>query len=962
MGYKNPAGGVSHSLLLAPSPDYHAEVEGTVCPRQGQEGVAKSSCARHGGEGRDRGGSVSGSGILQPDFPGAETRQQVETSNRPLGSQRPYSLPILQDGDPSVCAQGGPQGPVADIPGPVGCVFPYTHPSGQQEVPQVPASGRSMAVQSTSLWLKHRSARVYKGHGPTGGLCSCTRCKLTSVHRRLALKPRVRTRVSLPYTMVNPFVHAAGMASKPVEVRFNAVSVSHVSGHEVRHSDRPGLSIRQEGRQMGLLREGIHDTEGSARTVMATSVRPSSITREISPLRPHTYPSCSTTAQPELETVVGPSLRDGPYRRPDQGVPGMVAAHHQYTQGDSNRCTKDTCVSVHRQQFQGLGCTFSASDSLRRVGGSGQGPSHQCPGTEGHLVRPTGISGYVAGLQCRDNVRQCFCNSVHTQPGRYPVASDVRLGSTDMYVGGVKTNDSNTQTCPGTSKCTRGPSEQETSNSENRMEPSPGRSGPSVQILGQTDGRSVCPEAQFKISNIHVSGTRTGGMEGRQPGTVVAGALRLCVSTDMSDQVGVIEDNSRQGRGHSDSAIVASSGMVRRPHQNVNSLSPGIASDSEVAETNILSPVPQSPGSSRPSRVEVISRFSQARGFSQEVSSRLSVSQRQSTVQLYEYKWKVFREWCTSQRIDPNTPTVPNIADFLLHLFNKGLSVTTIKGYRSSLSALMASRGIDISHDNDLNSLCRGFSLERPIHHREIPRWDLMVVLRYLMKPPFEPMSQCSLADLTRKTAFLVTLATAKRNSEVWALSADVKFGQDKSSATLSFLPGFLAKTQRADRPETALNPVTIPALSQIIGRDLPDRSLCPVRALLFYTDRTKVCDPDRLKRLFIAFKPGHKGDIVKVTISGWIKGLIRSAYGKVESDDVPHLTHTQFQARELRAMATSLAFHQHHSLRQVMDAASWRADGTFASFYLRDLTPASLDPSVGSLVVAQSVVVPPTN
>jgi hypothetical protein len=134
------------------------------------------------------------------------------------------------------------------------------------------------------------------------------------------------------------------------------------------------------------------------------------------------------------------------------------------------------------------------------------------------------------------------------------------------------------------------------------------------------------------------------------------------------------------------------------------------------------------------------------------------------------------------------------------------------------------------------------------------------------------------------------------------------------------------------------------------------------VRALLFYTDRTKVCDPDRLKRLFIAFKPGHKGDIVKVTISGWIKGLIRSAYGKVESDDVPHLTHTQFQARELRAMATSLAFHQHHSLRQVMDAASWRADGTFASFYLRDLTPASLDPSVGSLVVAQSVVVPPTN
>ena len=62
--------------------------------------------------------------------------------------------------------------------------------------------------------------------------------------------------------------------------------------------------------------------------------------------------------------------------------------------------------------------------------------------------------------------------------------------------------------------------------------------------------------------------------------------------------------------------------------------------------------------------------------------------------------------------------------------------------------------------------------------HREAPRWDLMVVLRRLMRPPFEPMNMASLADLTRKLAFLLTLASAKRNSEVWAFSADIHFGQ----------------------------------------------------------------------------------------------------------------------------------------------------------------------------------------
>ena len=46
------------------------------------------------------------------------------------------------------------------------------------------------------------------------------------------------------------------------------------------------------------------------------------------------------------------------------------------------------------------------------------------------------------------------------------------------------------------------------------------------------------------------------------------------------------------------------------------------------------------------------------------------------------------------------------------------------------------------------------------------------------MRPPFEPMNMASLADMTRKLAFLLTLASAKRNSEVWAFSADVRFGQ----------------------------------------------------------------------------------------------------------------------------------------------------------------------------------------
>ena len=211
------------------------------------------------------------------------------------------------------------------------------------------------------------------------------------------------------------------------------------------------------------------------------------------------------------------------------------------------------------------------------------------------------------------------------------------------------------------------------------------------------------------------------------------------------------------------------------------------------------------------------------------------------------------------------------------------------------------------------------------------------------MRHPFEPMNVCSLAVLTRKTAFLLTLASAKRNSEVWAFSADVVFGHDKQSATLRFLPDFIAKTQKPYRPDTALSLVIIPALAPFMGPDLPEKPLCPIRALRYYLSRTNISDPNRSKRLFVSIKPGRQKDIAKASISGWIKGIIRSAYSEAKSEDIPHLTSQNVQARELRAMATSLAFHQHHLLKQVMEAACWRVDSTFASFYLRDLTPAHL-------------------
>ena len=60
--------------------------------------------------------------------------------------------------------------------------------------------------------------------------------------------------------------------------------------------------------------------------------------------------------------------------------------------------------------------------------------------------------------------------------------------------------------------------------------------------------------------------------------------------------------------------------------------------------------------------------------------------------------------------------------------------------------------------------------------------------------PPFEPLSSCSLWDLTQKVLFLVSLATARRVGELQAVSRDVSLSG--SDLYLSYLHEFRAKTR----------------------------------------------------------------------------------------------------------------------------------------------------------------------
>ena len=175
--------------------------------------------------------------------------------------------------------------------------------------------------------------------------------------------------------------------------------------------------------------------------------------------------------------------------------------------------------------------------------------------------------------------------------------------------------------------------------------------------------------------------------------------------------------------------------------------------------------------------LETIQRFARAKGFSKHVAKQSALDCRSSSRAGYQARWSIYRQWCHEKGHSVSRPSLHKIADFVFWLRrSKKLSVSAVLGYRSMLSAVFRTVLPEISTSPVIQDLLRSFKVEAPCRAIRPPTWDLLKVLTYLRSSVFEPLSNASLRDLTRKTLFLVALATAKRVGELQALSRFVSF------------------------------------------------------------------------------------------------------------------------------------------------------------------------------------------
>ena len=322
----------------------------------------------------------------------------------------------------------------------------------------------------------------------------------------------------------------------------------------------------------------------------------------------------------------------------------------------------------------------------------------------------------------------------------------------------------------------------------------------------------------------------------------------------------------------------------------------------------------------------------------------------------YQSKWSTYRAWCHSRGHSVSHPSVPKIADFLLYLRRSlHLSYSSIASYRSVLSAAFrfvlsaAFRFVlpERSSHPVLHDLLRSFCIERPLPSSHFPAWDLLRVLSLLRGSPFEPLESCSLRDLTRKTLFLLSPATARLVGELEAVSSAVS--SSGGDLFLSYLPEFRAKLESSSNPLP--RSFRVRSLRDFVGSLPGELSLCPVRALQIYLCRTYSLSP-RPRSLFVSPRSPTRA-LSKNALSFFLRSVICLSF---PSSSTPPPSSSR--AHSIRAVSTSAAFSRNVPLASILAAATWSSSTVFTSFYLRDIQFSSSSGfSLGPVVAADAVI-----
>lgn len=903
----------------------HKQENKTACKSTKKTGLARRNRGLTKQTGYQKGSykeaSRNFSSLLDPQTKGRFSHGFESKKAKPL-----YSKLNIQDGKSFQHTPSHQEKRLGGIHRSSRCLSSRSHCSGCTAPLRLRSGKQNVSVSGSAIRPQDGTPHLHTN-------CTDNRSPLASegyqdfcLSRRLACSGRLRKHASSSSKHNARSGHQTRLSDKLQKVSSRTHSKSRVFGCKIRPKATPCSPPFSQSRQSTSGRAVLAKQNSSSGQILAPVFGP---TR-----KPHGH---CIRVQTEDENnpngflkSVSPSkgpIDESGHAHGNHDTGRSLVAYHECTTGrKAFRTPSSIPDNSHRCIKLGMGCCSRIGPSSRSLGRKGKGSAHKHIGNASHTTCSIQFQRQNSEENCSDKVRQPHSSILRKQAGGHKIKRLVQSNPRNSrLVRFCRDKDySLTHTREG-QLCGRFPVKGQLS--PFRVATRSKHCQTDIQQIRASSSRPVCVDSEQATTSLLHEAQRSSSTDDGCLHNVVGQFSGVCIPSFRNDIEGITESSRGRSNSSIDSSLVAETPMVSNagePSDPSSDHTPGQEGSSQTTRDNDLSPQCDQ------SKVDVMDHFrksaSQA-GLSERVAELSAKFLRSSTRTTYDSRLHVYFKWCNDKEVDPTSAPVGEIADFLMHLFDKNLAISTIRGYRSAIQAIHRGfeDGLTVSSSIYLTRLIKSLFLSRPPQKKLSPSWSLSRVLRALSKAPFEPMHSSSLANLTMKTIFLIAVACGRRRSFLHALSN--KPGHIRWEINgVRLIPHakFVAKNQTMN---SSPGETFIPSLKSLSSVS-QDKLWCPVRALKWYLHRTK--DLRTSDNLFVSINSPH-GSVSPDTISRWIVQAIKA--GGVSS-----ILSQKVRAHDTRGIASSWALFQGVPLDDILKAAYWHNPNTFTSCYLSDV------------------------
>ena len=763
--------------------------------------------------------------------------------------------------------------------GPPRCLFPHSHSQGAQEIPPFPFSRKGVRAQGSPLWPVSGSPHLYKMYGRGTRSSPAPGCSHSELPGRLADMCPFRAAGKERHRGSAGPSSQAGLGLKQGKKLPYSFKDGNLSRLGVGFECDESLLDPQEALSVERTFVPLQCDEAGDREVWPEAARAVGGSHPGGAIGAAPHAPAAAVVCPAQSEPLGGWLAASPLGARLPGSRDMVA----YDSGPSGGCSHGSGMfqshNIYRRLHEGLGRSvpglFSPGSVEALLERGSCEPTRVRGSASGVDVLSAGVPGEAGPHQDRQ-----FCGGfLYQPPGGYALsgasqrssqASFVGAGSRSLLESGVPARE---RQCGSRSSVQGRP-------------PSRGMAAPPSHRAGHLgpfrpgSGGPLCLPGDYSLPLVVFDDRPQGHIGGGCPSVHMAPgpSVRFSPLPSSASGAGPSEDVAGQsasgGPGLASSALdggasdnaggnpLASPGQAGHAHAGAG---PAMASEPRVLQAACLAP---GRGPSSDLGAAVIRTLQAARA--------------PSTRGLYAGRWNRFCGWCHSRGENPVSCGTSVVLAFLQSLLESGLSVSTLRGYVAAISSRHELvDGLTMGTQALVGCFLKGARRLCPPRGRLIPAWDLRVVLDALTEPPFEPLSGLGWELLSLKTVFLLAIASAKRVSELRALSvhpACLRLGGEGSAISLLPNPAFLPKVLPRSfvaRP-LVLDPFLPPPHESPEAARL--HLVCPVRALRSYIARTSSIR--QTDQLFVCFGESVRGQAVsKQRLARWVVRAIELAY-----------------------------------------------------------------------------------